>query len=383
MKLRFGRGTKTCESEPQGSNVPQRPEHGKEMATEIPSALVREIMGLTADEPIPDAAAIEAAIRAKTATQQQQMPIPPPPVVQPTREREAWASLRISLPTYQGHRDEKTPSEFLCQLERFAASQNMTPTDILTRGVPVALTDAALRWWTFTGGFDKWDTFKEAFLNEFGPVNYRELLKKELDDRTQHPAESLSAFIQTIAGYYEKIGVAVTEETKIERVMRQMHPEFRRALAGRKFDTLRDMAKAGPEIQRAILMDRDYRPPPPAAWSVEPSLAWGDAPRASGPMEMTAVVSRVADFNMQQQDYLHLNAAALDPYMHAHIPAWAPYQQGGVGTIPNAQYKQKDKLACWLCQSRNHFARNCPERKPRREKKEEEVKAAPTTEPKN
>jgi hypothetical protein len=49
---------------------PQHSKNGNTMSTEIPSALVREIMGLTDVEMIPDAAAVEAAIQAKTATQQ-------------------------------------------------------------------------------------------------------------------------------------------------------------------------------------------------------------------------------------------------------------------------------------------------------------------------
>jgi hypothetical protein len=345
MNLRSGR--ETIHSEHQHVCDPRLELLNDAMKTEISTALVRTLLGIDDEEELPDAATVETTIRAKMMSQQ-------PTTSQPSREREAWASLRIALPTYQGYADGKTPSEFLAQLTRFANSQGMTHAELLARAVPVALTDAALRWWSFVGGFTEWDTFKEALQREFGAVNYRELLKRELDSRTQHPAEPLSAFIQIIASYYDKINEEVTEEEKIERVIRQMHPEFRREIGGRNFANLQEMAKAAPDIQKNILIDRQYRPPPPAAWSIEPTLAWKNPAKLPATSDMVAIVDYAPE---PQHNYHQLQAAALDPYLCHHVPAWASYQHAS--TARGNEGQQRDRMVCWLCKSKDHFARNC------------------------
>lgn len=321
---------------------------------------IRRLLGLGDEEGNNDT--VMEAVRQRLAAP------PPPPPPQPPRVN-TWAP-RLPLPSYHGHADEKTPNEFLSELERFGVAQNIEPNDVVLRVVPVALTGAAQRWWEFMGGFTEWTLFKEALQTEFGSVNYTTLLKRELDARSQHPAEPLSAYVQAIAGYYDRIGERVDEATKLKRVLDQMHPEFRRFIRGHTYTSLRELVEAGPQIQAEILRDRLYRPPPPADWSIERSLAWQDHNRP-----VTAMTTATASFIPQQPteintDYRQLDYAALDPFMNTHIPAWAPFCRGQrtkvehptAGPTHNNSGRRDEDNACWNCGDKSHFKRNCKQR---------------------
>ncbi|KAF4527214.1 hypothetical protein B566_EDAN006140, partial [Ephemera danica] len=243
----------------------------------------------------------------------------------PTRSASSDGSCRVSaerikvpMPEYYGFQDARTPKDFLEELQRYGRAQGFTSASLLERIVPAALKGVAARWWTFMGGFNSWNDFEIGLQTEYGPPDYRDALLIELESRTQHPDEPLSAFIQAIAGYYDRIGGTYSEGEKVERVLKQMHPEFRRIIGDEKFNTLREFSTAATKFQRTIVRERAYRPPPPAHQSIEPTLAWPrprDEPglyeRGRGLRVHEAYVSYAAG-----TDESRLTMAALDPFRY-------------------------------------------------------------------
>ncbi|KAH9378315.1 hypothetical protein HPB48_000526 [Haemaphysalis longicornis] len=98
-----------------------------------------------------------------------------------------------------------------------------------------------------------WNSAKTALVSEFSSVDAKRRLKEELDQRTQHPEENLKEFIYTIAAYYERIGEEVPESEKVNRVVRQMHPQLQDLAEGKSFATLAELAKAADEAHGASL----------------------------------------------------------------------------------------------------------------------------------
>lgn len=330
----------------------------------VPTQLLQQLLGLSAAE-AEDTARVQELLQARLVGNQSTNVID---------GRNHWTPLRLSVPTFSGYSDAKTPAQFLQELKRFGVSQEFSGTQLLQRVVPVALTGAALQWWDFNDGYGEWEAFAAALQREFGATNYTATLQRELQTRTQHPDEPLSAYVQAIAGYYKQIGGDVAETEKVRRAIDQMHPEFRRLVMGRKFNSLRELANAGPELQALVLRDRLYRPPPPAALSVEPRLAWSSkkisCESTPAPLEsesniwsgQVAAVSSVDNVGA-------ISYAALDPFMYHHVPAWAAYYSRPDST---SRAQDEDKAArtrsserkteCWACGSRFHFKRNCPDR---------------------
>lgn len=353
MRLRYGRTASYIGI--------QQEQPATDMDSIVPTALLEELLGLSPAEAM-NAERVQATLRARLA-----VPAAQPPATQEvhTQDHHMGRSIRMDLPKYQGHGDAKTPSAFISAMERFATAQGISQTDLLQRAVPVALSGAAQRWWDFHGAFTEWESFKIALQREFGAINYIYILKRELEARTQHPDEPLSSFIQSISGYYDKIGEEVEEADKLKRVLAQMHPEFRRFLHGRVFNNLKELASAGPDIQGDILQDRMYRPPPPPSWSIEPSLAWGEKHAAGEPVAAAVSQGAGSGERSRGQDscsYRHLSYAAIDPFMKQHVPAWAPWCYN---TAPQPEENQqprapKEKQVCYTCGDKRHFSRNCP-----------------------
>lgn len=182
--------------------------------------------------------------------------------------------VEVSVPTYVGPEDEKTPQDFLEELERYRLATQYSESDLLRKILPTALKGSALRWFRFAENFDSLEAFKLEFCEEFEAVNYRDRLRLEMRRRTQAPEEPLTAYIHAMAEYFRRLGSVSTEAEKVQTILNQCHPSYRPFLRGRTFSTLAELAKEAKTIQSDLLSWHTYSPPPRAAESLEPSLAF-------------------------------------------------------------------------------------------------------------
>lgn len=323
--------------------------------------------------------------------------------------RPTWSPASLPMPKYEGFEDKKTPAQFISECERYARSQGFEPAVLLERAMLTALERSAYEWWDFTKGFTDWKTFCKALQAEFGAANYKEMLRREMEARTQAPQEPLASYIRKMYGYFQQLD-DVTEADMVRRTVAQMHPDCHRLLHGRTFSTFTELAEAAPQVQAALLQERLYRPPPPAEWSIEPSLAWGGTggarappgatPRPAGQDRAPPVAAHVAwqpPAAPAREGYERVGLGALDPYMANHMPGWAFQGFGGCGgevMQPQQQphynsganhtrkaYKEKRRNndnysgaaegtrreqppqrrdVCWECGQVGHIARHCP-----------------------
>jgi len=110
-------------------------------------------------------------------------------------------------------------------------------------------------------------------------MDYVESLLQDLNLRSQGPNVSLSTYIRVIMDYYERGRTALTEQDVINRVLRQMHPEYKQALQGKVIQILAQLKRTAHEAQELLTSMRTYKPPPTSG-SLEPSLAWKFSHRA-------------------------------------------------------------------------------------------------------
>jgi hypothetical protein len=108
----------------------------------------------------------------------------------------------------------------------------------------------------------------------FGPPDFHRQLAQELERRTQGPRESLTSFITTINEYYEKLASQETDDERVKRVLRQMHPSYKPYMWHRKFSNLYEMMEYAQEVQANLYLDKVYQPPSSPSESVDPSLAY-------------------------------------------------------------------------------------------------------------
>ncbi|KAL3203329.1 hypothetical protein MRX96_041945 [Rhipicephalus microplus] len=197
------------------------------------------------------------------------------------------------LPRYSGARDLQSPEEFLERLENFCLVTGVAADKRLTHVVPAALEGGAKLWWRFVRGFDSWEQFTAAFRSEFSSIDAKRRLKAELEQRTQHPEENLKEFIYAIATFYDRIGEEVSEAEKVQRVLRQMHPQLQDLAEGHAYNDLAELVKAADGLMEWAWRRLQYRPPPLPSNQVARDLAFrpSQAPRPS----LTAAAEHYGD----------------------------------------------------------------------------------------
>ncbi|KAM7309662.1 tetratricopeptide repeat protein 28 [Ixodes scapularis] len=215
-----------------------------------------------------------------------------------TQEPTPWKCGNIQLPKFIGYEDRQSPTDFLDKFENFCLVTGVPDSKRVRQVLPAALEGTAKLWWRFAGGFEDWETFVKEFHAEFASVDYKHRLKEELDRRTQHPQENLRHFIHVIAEFYDRIGETVSDEEKVRRVRRQMHPKFQDLCEGLTFANLREFAKEAGGVMERAWHRLKYVPPPPRTDQVAKDLAFAElhptVPNQCPPSTLAAVSAGVA-----------------------------------------------------------------------------------------
>lgn len=229
-----------------------------------------------------------------------------------TRAGEPQLLPPATLPTYTGYDDPKSVADFLEEMDRYVRATGASEAHVMARILPLALRDAAGRWWRLQTPFTTWAEFEQRFREEFLPPGYELRVQRELELRTQHPDESLLEYVRTMQELHRRAAPTASERDQVARVIRQSHPRFRPFLYGRTFETLEHLAREARGVQDALLAESTYVPPPAPQSALEPSLAWR-APVASPSCDLTSPGAFTA-----------ISSRALDPFAHEQGRRGAP-----------------------------------------------------------
>ncbi|CAN7952207.1 unnamed protein product, partial [Ixodes pacificus] len=244
---------------------------------------------------------------------------PPPPTRPP---------VRIPIPTYRGYGDRVSATDFLEDLKSYQQAMGMSDNEILERILPISLVDQAARWFRLTGNqLLTIEQFRKAFRQEFLPADYERRMRRELEQRTQHPDESLLEYVRAMQELFELAEPSAPQAERVERVIRQAHPTFAAYLRGSRFRDLNELASEARRIQGDILAARAYRPPPPASSALEPRCAWNGE---TAPRNRRHEAAHYADG--PGRNTYDISDRALDPYSYERRTA-----------EPEPQWQRRDR----------------------------------------
>ncbi|CAG7728687.1 unnamed protein product [Allacma fusca] len=182
----------------------------------------------------------------------------------------------ISIPKYSGAHEKKTPYDFLIELEKYQKAVGYSEDEMLAQVIPLALIEDAYMWYRkLNSELRSWELFKYHFRREFQSVNYTWQMRRDLDGRFQGPHEPLTKFIYVIDDFFERIDPATPQHTRVDKVMENMHPEYRHKILGRRqsYATIKELLDEAYEAQASIAWDREYKVPDVKP-GVEPTLAY-------------------------------------------------------------------------------------------------------------
>jgi len=311
----------------------------------------------------------------------------PPPAAGNTRTQHL-KTADAKIPQYSGASDPKTPYDFIIEMEKYKEVVGYTERDMLQYVIPLSLTQDAFTWYRYEPPFVSWEDFRRRLRTEFQAIGYLEDMRRELQLRTQGPTEPLTEFIRVIRGYYERIGDPVEEIEIVTRVLRNMHPEYKQALLGKRIATLVDLKREAHLAQELIKSMRTYTPPTQSG-RLEPSLAWK-------PLSSNRDQSRETSSNMNidtNKSSSKLHMSSVDPFAYHHpavkkkvsfrddsekdtnvsnspvrgrSPDRRPISpvEGNANQGTSSPRSMSPNRACYSCGNTGHFQRDCPRRSP-------------------
>ncbi len=202
----------------------------------------------------------------------------PPPVLTPGEWAPAGThygkmNRDIKLPTHKGISGRHI-EEFLNKLKTYGIAYGYSERDFMKQVVPLALRDQAEQWWTYKKGFEQWEVFRAAYCKKFLPSDYREILLREMNLRTQGDDESLRTFIYAIHTYFLRVLPDATDEEKLAKVINQCHPKYRTLLEAARFVTMTELEEATGRLDAVVTASERYVAPPPASNLMDPALGY-------------------------------------------------------------------------------------------------------------
>jgi len=98
----------------------------------------------------------------------------------------------------------------------------------------------------------------------------------------------------------------------VDRILRQMHPEYQQVFFGKQVRTLRELKLIAQTAQELIKSSRTYRPPP-SKGTLEPSLSWKPSSNMISSTKDDTSRTRLENPNVPKLHY-----SALDPFSYHH-----------------------------------------------------------------
>ncbi|KAH7937213.1 hypothetical protein HPB49_008881 [Dermacentor silvarum] len=184
--------------------------------------------------------------------------------------------LMLDVPTFSGHNAGKLVTNFLDDLAHYRTVAGVWELDLLKRVLPVALRGTAAQWPRLQPPFLSWYQFVAAFKSGVPAsalrVRWQEI-RRELDNRTQHPDEGLRAYVRAMQDRFRRADPSATESTNVSHVLRRCHHRFTLYLFGRSFSSLEELAGSARQITETLFSEQHYAPTPPVDFALEPACA--------------------------------------------------------------------------------------------------------------
>lgn len=238
--------------------------------------------------------------------------------VVPTANQYKLASVPVykwNIVKFDGEKSKISLCAFLEQVEELRVSRNIT-TDQLFKSAGDLFAGKAKIWYNgMKNSLHSWnDLVRELRMQYLGSnTEYNKELLKEIRRRSQHSDESIGIYLACINTLFNRLTVPVSEKARLEIVLDNLAPYYKRELGMLDIQSLDQLLHLGRKAEANKKAIEAYVPPPKHKNFLEPDLA-----------------------------YIYAEPVSSEPSTSSDITV------------------TRNKVSCWNCKELGHRARQCP-----------------------
>lgn len=191
---------------------------------------------------------------------------------------------------------------FLERVEELRIAKGLSKVQLFKAAVEL-FDEKALIW--FRANKEKirsWDKLVEELRAEFLPADYDDRLWEEIRRRTQGSNETMGVYVAVLERMFSRLNVPCDEAAKLRLLRRNIAPFYQQQLGLTSVETTDELVRLGRVIEATRASVEAFVPPTRARRSLEPDLAYVDAPMTDTNMEVQIAALRC--WRCQQEGHM-------------------------------------------------------------------------------
>lgn len=203
----------------------------------------------------------------------------PPPSTPTTSNVVTASNVKAILPNkwdckFSGDRRGLSLSAFLERVEELRIARHVSKQTLLESGIDLFSGRAYQFYLAYRNEVTDWDQFVELLREEYLSPNYNEKLFEEIRKRTQGPDESIGIYLAIMNGYFNRLTCNVTEDTKLQVLLRNIAPFYQNQLALVDVTSVAQLRELGRKLEARKDAVDNFLPPSRKGTALEPDLAY-------------------------------------------------------------------------------------------------------------
>ncbi|KAJ8912707.1 hypothetical protein NQ315_012261 [Exocentrus adspersus] len=178
---------------------------------------------------------------------------------------------------FAGDKKGLSLSAFLERVEELRVARHVSKQTLLESGIDLFSGRAYQFYLAYRGQVESWDEFVGLLREEYLSADYNEKLFEEIRNRTQGPEESIGIYLAVMSGYFNRLSCALSEETKLKILLRNIAPFYQNQLALVDVASIAQLRELGRRLEARKEAVENYAVPKKRTFALEPDLAYVEA----------------------------------------------------------------------------------------------------------
>lgn len=180
-------------------------------------------------------------------------------------------------------------ASFLQRVEEYSTARNVNKLGLFKSALDL-FEGRALQWYrTVRKSIYSWEELVKELKEEFQPLDYEERLYDEIKQRTQGRNESVGTYFAVMTNLFDRLSVALPEESKLNIISRNLHPGIQRQISLAEYKTVVELRNLCKKIEYKNTLASNFKPP--ANRMMEADLAYVESDNRVGKLNETAASS--------------------------------------------------------------------------------------------